>query len=63
MNQDAKIGDVARSGGARRVLLRPLLGAQVDLDFCAPATRPAFEHVRVVQQPIERSRHGGSVAE
>jgi hypothetical protein len=45
------------------VLLRRLLGAQVGLDFGAPAARSAFEHVRVMEQPIEQCGDGGGVAE
>ena len=40
-----------------------LLGAQVGLDFGAPAPRSAFEDVRVMEQPIEQRGDGGGVAE
>jgi len=45
------------------VLPRGLVGAQVGLDLGAPAPRSAFEHVRVMEQPIEQCGHGGRVAE
>ena len=45
------------------VLLRGLLGAQVGLDFGAPAPRSAFEDVRVMEQPIEERGDGGGVTE
>ena len=35
------------------VLLRGPLGTQVGLDLGAPASRSAFEDVRVMEQPIE----------
>ena len=41
--------------------LRALLGAQVGLDLGAPAARAAFEHVSMVQQPIEERRDGRGV--
>ena len=55
----------AISGGGRDwgVLLRRLLGAQVGLDFGAPAARAALEDVRVMEQPIEERGDGGGVAE
>ena len=43
-------------GRDQSVLLRNLLDAQIGLDFGAPAERTAFEHVRMVQQPIEERR-------
>src|SRR6476660_4717741 len=45
------------------VLLRRLLGAQVSLDLRAPAARSAFEHVRMMEQPIEQRGDRGGVAE
>ena len=45
------------------VLLRRFLRAQVGLDFGPPAPWPAFEHVRMMQQPIEQRGDGGGVAE
>ena len=45
------------------VLLRDLVGAQVGLDLGPPAPRAAFEHVRVMEQPIEERSDGGRVAE
>ncbi len=53
------------TGGGRdqSVLLRGLLRAQVGLDFRSPAARPALEHVRVMEQPVEESGDGGGVAE
>ena len=45
------------------VLLRGLVGAQVGLDLGAPAPGSAFEHVRVMEQPIEERGDGGGVAE
>jgi len=33
------------------------------LDFCAPAARPTFEHVRTMQQSVEQCGDSGGVAE
>ncbi len=52
------------AGCARHmVLLRRVLGAQVNLEFGAPAFGSALEHVRVVQKPIEQRRDRGGVPE
>ncbi len=45
-SKPATTGVAAETNG---VLLRRLLGAQVGLDFRAPAAWPAFEHVCVMQ--------------
>ena len=46
-----------------QVLLRDLLGAQVGVDFGAPAPRSAFKYVRVMEQAVEERRDGGGVPE
>jgi hypothetical protein len=59
-SKPATTGVAAETNG---VLLRGLLRAQVGLDPGAPAPRSAFEHVRVMEQPVEERGNGGGVAE
>src|SRR5437773_7483345 len=59
-SKPATTGVAAETNG---VLLRGLLRAQVGLDLGAPASRSAFEHVRMMEQPIEQRGDGGGVAE
>jgi hypothetical protein len=55
----------AFSGGDRdpRVLLRRRLRAQVGVDFRAPAPRPAFEDVRLMEEAIKERGDDRGVAE
>ena len=59
-SKPATTGVAAETNG---VLLRRRLGAQVGLDFGPPAARSAFEHVRMMEQPIEERGDGGGVAQ
>jgi len=59
-SKPATTGVAAETNG---VLLRGLLWAQVGLDLGAPASRSAFEEVRMMEQPIKERGDGGGVAE
>ena len=63
ISSTGKTGHFLAADRDARVLLRGLVGAQVGMDFGAPAPRAALEHMGVMKQPIEERRHGGGIAE
>lgn len=54
---------ISQVGRNRSVRLRPVIRAQIRLDFDPPAPWPALGHMGVVQEPIEQGRDRGGVAQ